>query len=143
MALATPVAQVPWADALVLGAGPALATSLVLFCSHFHQVAADASHGKRSPVVWLGTAKAASLLPWMIAASLALEWAPVMLGWWPATALLGIIGLPPARTLIQLLRQHHDQPARIANCKFLALRFQAFNGLGLALGLGLGRWFPQ
>jgi 1,4-dihydroxy-2-naphthoate octaprenyltransferase len=47
--------EVPWQAALVLGAGPALATSLVLFCSHFHQVEEDAAHGKRSPVVRLGT----------------------------------------------------------------------------------------
>jgi 1,4-dihydroxy-2-naphthoate octaprenyltransferase len=128
---------VPWGTALVLGSGPALATSLVLFCSHFHQVEEDAAHGKRSPVVQLGTAAAASLVPWLIAASLALQWAPVLLGLWPPTALLGVIGLPPARALIQLLRDHHDQPERIGGSKFLALRFQALNGLGLAVGLAL------
>jgi 1,4-dihydroxy-2-naphthoate octaprenyltransferase len=62
----------------------------------------------------------------------------VLLGWWPLTALLGAIGLPPARSLIGLLRNHHDQPDRIAGSKFLALRFQALNGLGLAFGLALG-----
>ena len=128
---------VPWGTALVLGSGPALATSLVLFCSHFHQVEEDAAHGKRSPVVQLGTAAAASLVPWLIAASLALQWAPVLLGQWPLSALLGVIGLPPARALIQLLRDHHDQPERIGGSKFLALRFQALNGLGLAVGLAL------
>jgi 1,4-dihydroxy-2-naphthoate octaprenyltransferase len=128
---------VPWGTALLLGSGPALATSLVLFCSHFHQVAEDAAHGKRSPVVQLGTAAAAGLVPWLIAASLALQWAPVLLGLWPLSALLGVIGLPPARSLIQLLRDHHDQPERIGGSKFLALRFQALNGLGLAVGLAL------
>jgi 1,4-dihydroxy-2-naphthoate octaprenyltransferase len=128
---------IPWGAALALGSGPALATTLVLFCSHFHQVAEDAAHGKRSPVVQLGTAAAAALVPWFVAASLALQWAPALLGHWPATALLGVAGLPPARALIQLLRDHHDQPERIGGSKFLALRFQALNGLGLALGLAL------
>jgi 1,4-dihydroxy-2-naphthoate octaprenyltransferase len=54
--------------------------------------------------------------------------------------LLSGIGLPPAQALIRLLRQHHREPQRIVGSKFLALRFQALNGLGLAAGLALGRW---
>jgi 1,4-dihydroxy-2-naphthoate octaprenyltransferase len=138
---ATP-APIPWGVALPLGAGPALATTLVLFCSHFHQVEEDAAHGKRSPVVRLGSGRSAALVPWFVAGSLALQWAPVLLGWWPLTALLGAVGLPPARALIRLLRDHHDEPGRIDGSKFLALRFQALNGLGLALGLAIGAWSP-
>jgi 1,4-dihydroxy-2-naphthoate phytyltransferase len=134
-------APIPWGIALVLGAGPALATTLVLFCSHFHQVTDDAAHGKRSPVVRLGTQRAAAMVPWFVAGSLALQWAPVWLGWWPLTALLGAVGIPPARALIRLLAAGHDQPARIAGSKFLALRFQAFSGLGLAAGLAIGPWW--
>ena len=133
-------AVVPWTTALVLGSGPALATTLVLFCSHFHQVNEDAAHGKLSPVVRLGTARAAALVPWFVAASLGLQWAPVMVGWWPPAALLGAIGLPPARRLIRLLDEHHRRPDRIHQSKFLALRFQALSGFGLALGLALGPW---
>ena len=129
---------VPWRAALELGSGPALATTLVLFCSHFHQVKEDAAHGKRSPVVRLGTARAAALVPWFVAGSLAFEWGPVLVGHWPLTALLGVAGLPSAQALIRLLREHHREPERIAGSKFLALRFQALNGLGLALGLALG-----
>jgi 1,4-dihydroxy-2-naphthoate octaprenyltransferase len=128
---------VPWRTAIALGSGPALATTLVLFCSHFHQVEEDAAHGKRSPVVRLGTARAAALVPWFVAGSLALQWAPVLVGQWPLTALLGVAGLPPAQALIRLLRQHHREPERIVGSKFLALRFQALNGLGLALGLAM------
>ena len=57
---------------------------------------------------------------------------------WPLTALLGGLGLPAAQSLIRLLRNHHDQPHRITGSKFLALRFQALNGLGLSVGLALG-----
>ncbi|MEB3256948.1 MAG: 2-carboxy-1,4-naphthoquinone phytyltransferase [Cyanobacteriota bacterium] len=144
MAVAPPPAApgaIPWPSALVLGAGPALATTLVLFCSHFHQVEEDAAHGKRSPVVRLGTRRAAALVPWFVAGSLALQWAPVVLGWWPLTALLAGLGLPPARALIRLLATGHDQPGRVAGSKFLALRFQALSGLGLAAGLAIGPWW--
>ena len=134
--------EVPWQAALVLGAGPALATSLVLFCSHFHQVEEDAAHGKRSPVVRLGTARAAALVPWFVGFTLALEWWPVAFGPWPPTALLSVLGLPAGWALIRLVRRYHDQPERISGSKFLALRFQAWNGLGLALGLALAPLWP-
>ncbi|WP_115016179.1 2-carboxy-1,4-naphthoquinone phytyltransferase [Synechococcus sp. UW140] len=128
---------IPWGTALMLGSGPALATSLVLFCSHFHQVEEDAAHGKRSPVVRLGTARAAALIPCFVAGTLALEWIPVVQGQWPLTALLGALGLPAGAALIRLLRQHHHEPERIQHSKFLALRFQALNGLGFSAGLAI------
>jgi 1,4-dihydroxy-2-naphthoate phytyltransferase len=146
MALQPPTslpAAVPWQVALSLGSGPALATTLVLFCSHFHQVQEDAAHGKRSPVVKLGTAKAAAVVPWLVAASLALQWLPVLERQWPSTALLSVIGLPAAAQLIRLLREHHHQPERISGSKFLALRFQALSGLGLAIGLGIAPWLGR
>ena len=136
------VGDVPWTTALVLGAGPALATSLVLFCSHFHQVEEDAAHGKRSPVVRLGTARAAALIPWYVGLTLTLEWLPVALGHWPPTALLSGLGLPAGWALIRLMRRYHNQPQRTCTSKFLALRFQAWNGLGLALGLALAPLWP-
>jgi 1,4-dihydroxy-2-naphthoate octaprenyltransferase len=132
---------IPWGTALVLGSGPALATTLVLFCSHFHQVEEDAAHGKRSPVVRLGTQRAATLVPWFVVTSLALQWTPVVLGWWPLTALLGGLGIPPAKALIVLLSSNHNQPDQIVGSKFLALRFQALSGLGLAAGLAMGPWW--
>ena len=47
-------------------------------------------------------------------------------------------GTPAAAALIRLLRDHHAEPDRIAGSKFLALRFQTLNGLGLSAGLALG-----
>ena len=135
--LGATASAVPWGTALELGAGPAIATTLVLFCSHFHQVEEDAAHGKRSPVVRLGTARAAALVPWLVSASLALQWLPVLERQWPSTALLSVIGLPAAAQLIRLLREHHHQPQRISGSKFLALRFQGLSGLGLAIGLAI------
>ncbi|MCF8133063.1 MAG: 2-carboxy-1,4-naphthoquinone phytyltransferase [Synechococcus sp. Tobar2m-G35] len=127
-----------WGRALQLGSGPAIATTLVLFCSHFHQVEQDAAHGKRSPVVRLGSARAAGLVPWLVAATLALELLPVLAGAWPPSALLALAGLPAATALIALLQTHHGDATRVAGSKFVALRFQALNGLGLSLGLALG-----
>lgn len=49
---------------LAIGSFLGVTTSLILFCSHFHQVADDLAAGKRSPIVRLGTERAAQLLPW-------------------------------------------------------------------------------
>ncbi|SAY39187.1 2-carboxy-1,4-naphthoquinone phytyltransferase [Candidatus Synechococcus spongiarum] len=121
-----------------LGCGPALATTLVLFCSHFHQVEDDLAHGKRSPVQKLGTARAAALVPWLVAVALLAEVMPVAWGAWPPTVLLALASLPVALPLIRLLGRHHHQPERISHSKFLALRFQMANGVLFAGGLALG-----
>ena len=132
-----------YADSYELSPGAVLVTGASGFVGGalvrrmLEQVAEDAAHGKRSPVVRLGTQRAASLVPWFVAGSLAFQWAPVLLGQWPLTALLSAAGLPPARALIQLLGIHHAEPERIIGSKFLALRFQALSGLGLALGLAV------
>ncbi len=132
---------IPWTLATKLGSGPALATTLVLFCSHFHQVAEDAAHGKRSPLVRLGTQRAAALVPWFIALTMALELVPVISGDWPITALLSMVGLPSGITLMKLIKKHHNHPKQISQSKFIALRFQALNGVGLSLGLALAPLF--
>ncbi len=129
--------QIPWSTATMLGAGPALATTLVLFCSHFHQVVEDAAYGKKTLLVRLGTHRAASFIPWVIIISLALEWIPIFSGQWPPSVLLGAIGLPPAIKLIKLLKTHHNNPQLISESKFLALRFQTLNGLGFGLGFAI------
>ena len=122
-----------------LGCGPALATTLVLFCSHFHQVEDDVAHGKRSPVQRLGTGRAAALVPCFVALALLAEVVPVAWGGgWPPTALLAVASFPVAVPLIRLLGRHHHQPERIRHSKFLALRFQMVNGVLFAGGLALG-----
>ena len=128
---------IPWQSAILIGSGPALATTLVLFCSHFHQVVQDAKHGKQTSLVRLGTRRAAALIPWLIILILTLEFAPILFSAIPFSALLGLIGLPPAISLIRLLKKHHNQPDLISESKFLALKFQSLNGFGLSIGLAL------
>ncbi len=125
---------IPWKTALRVGAGPALATTLVLFCSHFHQINQDAAAGKKSPLVVLGTHRAAKVLPWLICLIFLLELMPVLNGNWPITTLICLISLPSGLDLIKLIKRHHNQPELIKNSKFLALRFQTINGLCLSTG---------
>ena len=132
---------IPWGTALIVGAGPAMATTLVLFCSHFHQINQDAAVGKKSPLVILGTHRAAEFLPWFVGLIFLLELLPVLLGIWPITTLICLISLPSGIDLIKLIKRHHNQPERIKNSKFLALRFQTINGLCLSIGFAISSFF--
>ena len=133
--------SIPWGTALIVGAGPAMATTLVLFCSHFHQINQDAAAGKKSPLVVLGTHRAANFLPWLVGLIFLLELLPVIGGIWPMTALLCLISLPSGVDLIKLIKRHHNQPELIKNSKFLALRFQTINGLCLSIGFAISSFF--
>ena len=132
---------IPWGTALIVGAGPAMATTLVLFCSHFHQINQDAAVGKKSPLVVLGTNRAANFLPWLVGLIFLLELLPVVNGVWPITTLMCLISLPSGLDLIKLIKRHHNKPELIKNSKFSALRFQTINGLCLSMGFATSYFF--
>ena len=111
-----------------------ISTSLVLFCSHFHQVKDDVAAGKRSPIVRLGTARSAQLLPWMCGSIFGLTLLGVALHLFPVWTLLSFAGLPSAVKLCRHVLAHHDQPDRVSNCKFIAVSLHFWSGLLLGLG---------
>jgi len=97
-------------------------------------------------------AAAAGLVPGSSALTLALQWgagAGGPLG--RSTALLGVIGLPPALRLIQLLGDHHGQPGAHSGSKFLALEVPGLQRAGPGLvawlvgpaGAVNPAWFPS
>jgi 1,4-dihydroxy-2-naphthoate phytyltransferase len=116
-----------------------IATSLILFCSHFHQVEDDRAAGKRSPVVRLGTRRSARLVPWICSSIFGLLLLFVGLGIFPAWTLLGCAGIPSAVRLSRLLGTYHNQPQRISHSKFIAVGLHFWLGLFLGLGFILSR----
>jgi 1,4-dihydroxy-2-naphthoate phytyltransferase len=111
-----------------------ISTSLVLFCSHFHQVEDDIAAGKRSPIVRMGTRRGAALLPWVCGSVLGLTVLFVLLGLFPISTLLIIFSLFPALRLCRHVNTYHDQPERVSNCKFIAISFHFWSGVLLCLG---------
>lgn len=111
-----------------------ISTSLVLFCSHFHQVQDDIAAGKRSPIVRMGTQRGAALLPWLCGSVLALTLLFVLLGSFPIATLLVLFSLSPAFQLCRHVRAYHAQPERVSNCKFIAVSFHFWSSLLLCLG---------
>ncbi len=109
-------------------------TSIILFCSHFHQVEDDIAAGKRSPIVRLGTKRGAALLPWLCGAAYGSVLLSVILGFMPVGSLLTLGSLPFAIKLCRFVEQHHDQPQRVNSCKFIAVALHFWSGLLLGLG---------
>lgn len=114
-----------------------ISTSLILFCSHFHQVKDDLAVGKRSPIVKIGTARAAKLLPWLAGSIFALTGLFVLLGVFPPTTLLVFVSLPIALKLVRHVGANHHKPERVSNCKFIAVSLHFWSGIFLGLGFVL------
>jgi 2-carboxy-1,4-naphthoquinone phytyltransferase len=111
-----------------------ITTSLILFCSHFHQVEDDLAAGKKSPIVRLGTAKGAALLPWSSGILYGLISICVWLKIFPIWTLLSLVSLPFAIKLCQHVITYHDRPELVSNSKFIAVALHFFSGLLLGVG---------
>lgn len=121
------------AVSLVLG----ISTSLILFCSHFHQVEDDLAAGKRSPVVRLGTWRSAQLIPWLSGIMFGSVVLSVALKLFPVWLLLVLVSIPTAISLCRHALTYHDQPERVRNCKFFAVALHFWSSLLLCLGFVL------
>jgi 1,4-dihydroxy-2-naphthoate octaprenyltransferase len=116
-----------------------ITTSLILFCSHFHQVKDDLAAGKRSPIVRLGTARGAQVLPWLGGSIYAIIVIGVILGIFPLWTILVFASVPLALQLCRHVSTYHDQPESVSNCKFIAVTLHFWSGLLLGIGFILGQ----
>jgi 1,4-dihydroxy-2-naphthoate phytyltransferase len=115
-----------------------LTTTLVLFCSHFHQVQDDIAAGKRSPIVRLGTRTGAALIPWTCGTVFAIVGVGIVGGFFPLWTGLVFISTISAQRLVEHVSRFHDQPQKVSNSKFYAIGFNFWSGLLLGLGFWLG-----
>jgi 1,4-dihydroxy-2-naphthoate octaprenyltransferase len=114
-----------------------ISTSIILFCSHFHQVKDDLAAGKMSPIVRMGTAMGARVLMWSTASIYLLTAIGVISGLFPIATLGIILSLPLALKLTNFVNEHHDRPEIVRTCKYLAVRLHFVSGLLFALGFCL------
>ena len=114
-----------------------ITTSIILFCSHFHQVEDDLAAGKRSPIVRVGTKKGAQLLFWFNGSIFAFTLLFVGMQLFPIWTLLIFGSLPFAIKLCRHVDQYHDRPEKVSNCKFIAVALHFWSGLLLGLGFML------
>jgi len=117
-----------------------ITTSLVLFCSHFHQVEDDLKAGKRSPIVRLGTQTGAKVLTWFTISIFPLILLLIFLGLLPLTTLVIFASLPWAYQLTDFVQKYHEQPEKVSNSKFLAINFHFTSGILLSFGFILANF---
>ena len=116
-----------------------ISTSLILFCSHFHQVKDDLAAGKLSPIIRMGTKMGAQVLKWSTASIYIVTVFGVISKLFPIATLLILLSLPLAFKLTNFVWEHHNQPEIVRTCKYLAVRLHFVSGLLLALGF----WLPR
>ena len=112
-----------------------ISTSIILFCSHFHQIKDDLAAGKRSPIVRLGTSMGAKVLAIATASIYAVTVALVFTGALPLSSLIVFGSLPFAYQLVSHVNQNHAAPDRVSNSKFIAVNLYLSSSLLLILGL--------
>ncbi|MEO1131849.1 MAG: 2-carboxy-1,4-naphthoquinone phytyltransferase [Cyanobacteria bacterium J06639_1] len=117
-----------------------VATTLILFCSHFHQLEDDAAAGKRSPIVKLGTARAARLVPWMAGAIFAFTGLGIGTRIFPWQTAIAALSLVPAIELVNLIRDRHAEPERVSHSKFIAVSLHFWSCSLLGLGFILSQF---
>ncbi|AFY38645.1 1,4-dihydroxy-2-naphthoate phytyltransferase [[Leptolyngbya] sp. PCC 7376] len=111
----------------------ALTTSIILFCSHFHQAEDDLAAGKKSPIVRLGTALGAEVLTYSLVGVLVLTCGLIAFGLWSPWMLITFGSAPFALQLINHVRTNHADPDKVKNAKFFAVKFHFSSGILLAI----------
>ena len=114
-----------------------ITTTLILFCSHFHQVKDDLAAGKLSPIVRLGTERGSQILNLATGSIYAFILIFIVCGIFPYWALLSCFSLPFAFKLCNHVAQNHNQPLKVSNSKFIAIAVQFWCCLLLGIGFVL------
>lgn len=121
-----------WALSTFVG----LSTTIILFCSHFHQIKGDKAAGKNSPLVRMGVEQATSTLKLVVGCIYTVMIVLSLLGVLPfAIWTSAMISYGYAGEMVKLAEAEGDNPNALKNLKFLATRWHiAFNSM-LILGL--------
>jgi 1,4-dihydroxy-2-naphthoate octaprenyltransferase len=114
-----------------------IVTSVILFCSHFHQVKDDIAAGKKSPIVRLGTERGSQVLIWFTGSIYSLILLFVLLKVFPIWTLLSWLSLPFAFKLCRHVQENHHQPDKVSNSKFIAVAVHFWGCLLLGAGFML------
>lgn len=117
-----------WASVLI-----GISTSIILFCSHFHQVEDDIKAGKKSPIVRLGTANGAKVLTVSTIVFYSLCILLALLHILPYSSLIVFLSLPVALKMVNHVNENHDRPSHVQNSKFIAVNYHFLSGLLLSI----------
>lgn len=115
-------------------------TTLILFCSHFHQVEGDRAVGKMSPLVRLGTRRGSMVVKVAVIALYFLLFAFGLIKALPFTCiLLCALTLPMGKVVVRYVEDNHKDKQKIFMAKYYCVRLHALFGAALAAGLVVAR----
>ncbi|KAK4741189.1 hypothetical protein SAY87_024777 [Trapa incisa] len=119
-----------------------LTTSLILFCSHFHQVDEDVAVGKLSPLVRLGTERGSRALKVAVVTLYSMLVAFGLSRSLPLSCtVLCALTLPIGNLVIRYVEENHKNKQMIFMAKYYCVRLHALFGAALATGLVVARKF--
>ena len=123
-------------SAIALSILVGFSTTVILFCSHFHQVAGDRANGKMSPLVRWGTVQGAQTLKVTVGFTYALTLVLSLFGVLPfAVWTSSMVAYGYAEEMVKLAETYPNDPEKLRPLKVLATKWHiGYTGM-LALGL--------
>lgn len=113
-----------------------VSTTVILFCSHFHQVEGDRKAGKMSPLVRIGTKQGASVLKFTVGATYAVTLVLSLFGILPFSVWTSaMVAYGFAREMVKLAESSFDDDAALKPLKLLATKWHIAFSAMLCLGL--------
>ncbi|KAL5714838.1 1,4-dihydroxy-2-naphthoate polyprenyltransferase [Ranunculus cassubicifolius] len=118
-------------------------TTLILLCSHFHQVDGDLAVGKMSPLVRIGTKAGSQVVKVVITTLYSLLIVLGSSGSLPITCIfLCALTLPVGRFIVNYVETNHTDTSKIFMAKYYCVRLHALFGAALSIGLLAARRVP-
>ncbi|PIN10199.1 putative membrane protein [Handroanthus impetiginosus] len=119
-------------------------TSLILFCSHFHQIEDDKAVGKYSPLVRLGTEGGAKVVKVAVGALYSLLFILGLGQTLPfSSVVLCALTLPVGKSAVSFVEKNHKDKTKIFMAKYYCVRLHTVFGAALAAGLVAARMFAR
>ncbi|XP_010520880.1 PREDICTED: 2-carboxy-1,4-naphthoquinone phytyltransferase, chloroplastic isoform X2 [Tarenaya hassleriana] len=115
-------------------------TSLILLCSHFHQVESDLAVGKLSPLVRVGTERGAKVVKSVVVSLYSLLLVLGLTRILPLTCtLMCFLTLPMGILVTSYVEKNHKDKGKIFMAKYYCVRLHALFGAALSIGLVAAR----
>ncbi|KAL3515517.1 hypothetical protein ACH5RR_022419 [Cinchona calisaya] len=119
-----------------------ITTSLILFCSHFHQVKGDMAVGKMSPLVRLGSGAGSDVVKIAVIVLYSFLLVIGLCRTLPLTCIiLCELTIPIGRLVVSYVAANHKDNTKIFMAKYYCVRLHATFGAALAAGLVAARMF--
>ncbi|XP_047319422.1 2-carboxy-1,4-naphthoquinone phytyltransferase, chloroplastic [Impatiens glandulifera] len=115
-------------------------TTLILFCSHFHQVEGDRAVGKMSPLVIIGRRRGSVVVKVAIITLYTLLFVLGLSRALPFTCtLLCGLTMPIGNLVVNYVGKYHEDKAKIFMAKYYCVRLHSAFGVALVVGLLVSR----